>query len=331
VLDWGGRGTPVVLLAGLPHTAHVFDDFAQRLTRDHHVYGITRRGFGRSGAPQTGYSSDELAADDLAVIAALGLKRPLLIGHSFAGLELSSIGLHHPEQVAGIIYLDANFSADPDFEAGLWYADRYGRQHLNDLKDKIAILDKEPGDPDSVIHELIDKTWPAFHQDLEIFLATHRAAPPRPPAAKEDLESFATVQPWYARGSGVQLPEAEFRQILTVSADGHPEIHFRQPAYVSAAIRSGGQKFTGVTAPALGIFAIWDRPRPADPSDAQAQADARAYAAAQAERVGFGVEHLHSVAPHGEVVQLHLADHYVFLSNQDQVLQEIHRFLSELK
>ena len=31
VLDWGGSGRPVVLLAGLGNTAHVFDDFAPKL------------------------------------------------------------------------------------------------------------------------------------------------------------------------------------------------------------------------------------------------------------------------------------------------------------
>jgi len=32
VLDWGGTGRPLVLLAGLGNTAHVFDDFAPKLT-----------------------------------------------------------------------------------------------------------------------------------------------------------------------------------------------------------------------------------------------------------------------------------------------------------
>src|ERR1700694_1200037 len=49
VLDWGGSGEAVVLLAGGGNTAHVFDDFAPKLASDHHVYGITRRGFGASG------------------------------------------------------------------------------------------------------------------------------------------------------------------------------------------------------------------------------------------------------------------------------------------
>jgi hypothetical protein len=37
VLDWGGSGRPLVLLAGLGNTAHVFDKFAPKLTATHHV------------------------------------------------------------------------------------------------------------------------------------------------------------------------------------------------------------------------------------------------------------------------------------------------------
>jgi non-heme chloroperoxidase len=48
VVDWGGKGRPVVLLAGLGDTAHVFDKFAPKLADAWHVYGITRRGFGAS-------------------------------------------------------------------------------------------------------------------------------------------------------------------------------------------------------------------------------------------------------------------------------------------
>src|SRR5512138_487863 len=63
VLDWGGTGRPVVLLAGLGNTAHVFDEFAVKLASDYHVYGVTRRGFGASSAPAAGYGSDERGED----------------------------------------------------------------------------------------------------------------------------------------------------------------------------------------------------------------------------------------------------------------------------
>ena len=51
VLDWGGAGRPLVLLAELGNDAHIFDKFAPKLTATYHVYGITRRGFGASSAP----------------------------------------------------------------------------------------------------------------------------------------------------------------------------------------------------------------------------------------------------------------------------------------
>ncbi len=107
VLDWGGTGQPLVLLAGQGNTAHVFDDFALRLTSLGHVYGITRRGYGQSSVPQSGYDADRLADDVLAVLDALKLERPLLIGHSIAGEELSSLAARHPSRAGGLVYLDA--------------------------------------------------------------------------------------------------------------------------------------------------------------------------------------------------------------------------------
>jgi non-heme chloroperoxidase len=107
VLDWGGTGRPLVLIPGLGNTAHVFDDFAPRLMSLGHVYGITRRGFGKSSVPQQGYDADRLADDVLAVLDALGLERPLLIGHSIAGEELSSLAARYPLRAGGLVYLDA--------------------------------------------------------------------------------------------------------------------------------------------------------------------------------------------------------------------------------
>ena len=41
VLDWGGSGPSLVFIPGLENTAHVFDDFAPKFTKDFHVYGFT--------------------------------------------------------------------------------------------------------------------------------------------------------------------------------------------------------------------------------------------------------------------------------------------------
>jgi Alpha/beta hydrolase family len=109
VLDWGGSGRPVVLLAGGGNTAHVFDEFAPKLTANYHVYGITRRGFGRSSFSASEHGADGLGDDVLAVIDSLKLNRPVLVGHSIAGGELSSVGTRQPERVAGLVYLEAGY------------------------------------------------------------------------------------------------------------------------------------------------------------------------------------------------------------------------------
>jgi pimeloyl-ACP methyl ester carboxylesterase len=109
VLDWGGSGKPLVLLAGAGNTAHVFDDFAPKLTSKYHVYGITRRGFGASAYSGSEYDADRLGDDVLAVLDSLKLRKPVLVGHSLAGEELSSVASRYPNRVAGLVYLEAAY------------------------------------------------------------------------------------------------------------------------------------------------------------------------------------------------------------------------------
>jgi non-heme chloroperoxidase len=109
VLDWGGPGKSIVLLAGLGNTAHVFDDFAPKLAADYHVYGSTRRGFGASSIPTSGYGAERLGDDVIAVLDGLRLAKPVLVGHSIAGEELSSIGSRRPDRVGGLVYLEAGY------------------------------------------------------------------------------------------------------------------------------------------------------------------------------------------------------------------------------
>ena len=85
VLDWGGSGRNLVLLAGLGSTAHVFDSLGPKLAVHYHVIGITRRGFGQSSARQTGFDARRLGDDVVAVRDALHIADPVLVGHSIAG------------------------------------------------------------------------------------------------------------------------------------------------------------------------------------------------------------------------------------------------------
>jgi non-heme chloroperoxidase len=106
VLDWGGGGRALVLLAGY-QTAHEYDDIAPKLTAFCHVYGITRRGFGASSRPDSGYAARRSGEDVLQVLDALKLDHPVLAGHSFGGSDLLTIGAQRPTLAAGLVFLDS--------------------------------------------------------------------------------------------------------------------------------------------------------------------------------------------------------------------------------
>src|SRR5690348_3894573 len=109
VLDWGGAGAPLLLLGGLGNTAHIYDDFAPKLRDQFHVYALTRRGFGASSKPATGYDPATLARDVQAVLDTLGITRVNLVGESVAGEELTRFAIAYPERVAALVYLEAAY------------------------------------------------------------------------------------------------------------------------------------------------------------------------------------------------------------------------------
>lgn len=113
VLDWRTGNLPdaptLLLLPGLGATAHSYDDIAAQLSQRYNVVAMTRRGTGASAKPDRGYDIARLSQDVLQVVNSLGSGKPVLVGHSIGGEELSFIGAHHADQVQALIYLDAAF------------------------------------------------------------------------------------------------------------------------------------------------------------------------------------------------------------------------------
>ena len=125
VLDWGGAprqssgqsGPALVLLAGLGSTAHHYDDLAPVLARQYRVVSLTRRGHRGSSAAATGYGAVRLAEDVARVMDAVGLRNPVMIGHSFAGEEMHVLGARHFARIRGLVYVDAAFDRGDDADA----------------------------------------------------------------------------------------------------------------------------------------------------------------------------------------------------------------------
>jgi non-heme chloroperoxidase len=114
VIDWGGSGRPLVFLPGGGLSAHEFDEFAPPLADQYRVLGISRRGSGASSDVPPD-SLGELVDDIVAVMDSLQLANAVLIGHSFAGMEMALFGEAHPGRCAGLVYLDAAIDGtDPE-------------------------------------------------------------------------------------------------------------------------------------------------------------------------------------------------------------------------
>ncbi|HMG84602.1 MAG TPA: alpha/beta hydrolase [Terracidiphilus sp.] len=275
VLDWGGSGRPLIFLAGNGDTAHRFDGLAPQFTKQHHVYGITRRGFGASSSPAPAngnYSADHLGDDVLAVMKALGIDRPVLVGHSMAGEELSSVGSRFPDKVSGLIYLDAatDFALD-DPEHPLLAVE------MNDIKGRI----------DEIEAGVVDEKKKLL--ELEAAVAT-----------------FETV---------LHHDNAEVANM--------PPLPPRSP--IGAALNFGMQKYTSIPVLALAIYACphnWER-LPDSPRKAALIADDKARCTAWADNFRRGV-------PSARIVIIPNADHYVYLSNEAQVVGEMNAFLNTL-
>ena len=71
VLDFGGTGSPILLLPGLGATAHSYDELAPLLAQKHRVVAMTRRGTGDSSKPDFGFDTPRLAQDVLQVMDAM--------------------------------------------------------------------------------------------------------------------------------------------------------------------------------------------------------------------------------------------------------------------
>jgi non-heme chloroperoxidase len=216
VLDWGGTGRPLVLLAGKGFTAHEFDQFAPALTTRYRVYGITRRGYGKSSVPpatDVNYSADRLGDDVLAVLDQLKLARPVLVGHSIAGEELSSIGTRAPDKVAGLVYLDAGYAYSfYDAATGDLTIDYDTlRRQLDQFTALVPTKERKELLAD------IAENLPRFEKDLTPYQVRFAAAPDNTPAPPDTVANRVDV----AIFRGEQKFGRVRSPVLAIYADPH--------------------------------------------------------------------------------------------------------------
>ena len=288
VIDWGGSGKSLVLLAGGGNTAHIFDDFAPKLTNEFHVYGITRRGFGASQfAPVE--NADRLAQDIVTVLDSMAIDDAVLAAHSIGGAEMNLVARMSPGRISALIYLEAGYPYAFSNEKG---------PTMQDFFDLNALRGPDPPSP-----------------------------------GENDLVNFETLQNWDAETYGFRRPLSEFRQLWDSTAQGQPTQPRNFPGFaIFQTLLSNPRSSEVVSLPSLVIFAVpHNREAWATTSaDSSVRNQSEVWFSRIDELTKRQADVFEATVPSAQIIRMQ-GMHYIFLSNETEVLNEMRRFMADVK
>lgn len=197
-----------------------------------------------------------------------------------------------------------------------------------------AIADSQPRRIAGLVY--LDAAYPyAFGGGIAPAMREFTAiqGPDHPTRSAADLKSFAALQAWEERVDGFRTPEAELRQTWESDSEAPTGEHRKFPGSpVFSTILDAGKKYDRIPVPALAIFALphlperWIR-ESSDPTVAQAGGAYFATINALTEKQARAFE---TGVPTARVVRVP-GSHYVFISNESDVLEEMRRFIDGLK
>jgi pimeloyl-ACP methyl ester carboxylesterase len=98
-----GSGPPLVMVHGAPADSRTWDWMVPDLARDHTVVAWDAPGFGQSSDIDDTWRAAQFADALAAFIAALGLERPHVVGHSFGTMVALTLVERHPASAGSLV------------------------------------------------------------------------------------------------------------------------------------------------------------------------------------------------------------------------------------
>lgn len=130
-----GEGDPVVLLHGYAQTSHMWRPLFPGLANQHTVIAPDLRGFGKSDAPEDGYTKKQMAQDIHALVKSLGFTKVKIVGHDIGLMVAYAYAAQYPAEVDRIVLMDAFLPGVGDWKnvwllRDLWHFHFYGKTPL---------------------------------------------------------------------------------------------------------------------------------------------------------------------------------------------------------
>lgn len=111
--EFGGNGTPVVLLHGLAGCGEEWAETASALTPGYRVLAPDQRGHGRSERRPSDVSRGAYVVDVAMWLERLAAVPAVLVGQSLGGHTAFLVAARHPDLVRALVVVEATPEADP--------------------------------------------------------------------------------------------------------------------------------------------------------------------------------------------------------------------------
>jgi len=110
-----GNGPALLLIHGIGSSGAGWAPVVAALTAEFTPITVDLRGHGSSDKPPHGYLYEDYVRDIDGLIAALGIDRPLIIGHSLGGILTLWWAARHPDRAAALAIEDSPLRSGEDF------------------------------------------------------------------------------------------------------------------------------------------------------------------------------------------------------------------------
>ena len=145
LLEWGpAQAPPLLMLHGGNQSAHSWDLVSLHLADRFRIIALDQRGHGDSEwARDAAYGPDEMARDALALLAAEGIERPIVMGHSMGGMVAMRLAALEPALPRAVVLVDVGPEVSQrGAEAIRNFVTRNVEfEHLDEFIDRVAAYD----------------------------------------------------------------------------------------------------------------------------------------------------------------------------------------------
>jgi len=218
-----GRGTVTVVFdSGMGDDLEVWRWVWPEVARFARVFVYDRAGLGRSGPGPRPRTSSRIAEELHTLLSVAGVEGPyVLVGHSFGGLNVRMFAARYPQEVAGIVLVEATPTGYPDrHDELLSEFDRSKLTTILSLGSEAARAERASAQQSA--YEVREAPLPEGIPTIVLSSARREESEPF-------REAWTAMQDEMARSLGAERH--------TVTADSGHYIHFDEPHLVVEAIR----------------------------------------------------------------------------------------------